>query len=378
MTNDKLFDPLEIGEKVLKHRIIMAPLTRYRAPNMIPGRLMSDYYTQRASSGGLLITEATYISPICGVQPNNPRIDTGESIEGWKSVVNDVHKKEGIFYMQLNHFGRTGIPQLNQNKQPLSSSPIKLSAKPFIIGDKLVEHVVPKEMTRDDMDAVICDFCQAAYNAIHLAGFDGIELHGANGYLIDQFLEDNINLRTDEYGGCIENRSKFPLEILDAVIKKVGNSKKVAFRISPWDNFNDADDSDPVNNFSYVVKELEKRHLAYIHVIEARSDSNGGKENDDSKSAVLNNDMLYCSVAQFVKLAPTTPIISAGGWNSENYQGILKKTGISGLVFGRYFISNPDLPKRLKSNFPLTKYDRTTFYSELDPHGYIDYPVYSL
>ncbi|GMF82924.1 unnamed protein product, partial [[Candida] boidinii] len=197
--------------------------------------------------------------------------------------------------MQLNHFGRTGIPQFNQNKQPLSSSPIKLSSKPFNIGDELVEHVVPKEMTREDMDAVIADFSQAAYNAIYLAGFDGIELHGANGYLIDQFLEDNINIRTDEYGGCIENRVKFPLEILDAVIKKVGNSKKVAFRISPWDNFNDADDSDPVNNFSYVVKELEKRNLSYIHIIEARSDSNGGKENDDSKSAALNNDMLFCS-----------------------------------------------------------------------------------
>lgn len=350
----------------------MAPLTRYRAPGCIPGNLMAIYYEQRASKGGLLISEATSISETCGLPVNNPRIDTLEAIEGWRSVVERVHKKGAFIYCQLNHYGRAGDNEANGINYPLyCSSPVPISG----LRPNGRKYAVPKEMDEDNIQQVIQDFVNAAAQSIHMVGFDGVELHGANGYLIDQFLEDNINQRADQYGGSIENRCRFPLMILDAVIAKVG-SDKVGFRISPWDTFQDANDSDPFKHFSYLCEQLEKRKISYVHIVEARSDANGGRENDSKKSKEFAEFLLESSAASFKNFLPNTPIISAGGWNDSNLDGIIESSKVDALAFGRYFISNPDLPEKLKRKIPLSKYDRKTFYDHLLPIGYIDYPIF--
>lgn len=368
---DPLFTPLKLGDIVLNHRVIMAPLTRYRAAGGIPGALMTEYYLHRSSKGGLLITEATSISNTSGMQPDNPRIDTNEAIAGWRKIVDAVHSKGGYIFLQLNHFGRSCIPKYNQEEVPLCSSSITLSGKPrfYEDDDPNLSFAKPKEMSESDMTKVINEFTTAAYNAVYLAGFDGVEIHGANGYLIDEFLEDNINVRTDSYGGSIENRCRFPLQVLDGVISKLGSPKKVGFRISPWDNFQDADDSDPVGHFSYVCEQLSHRNIAYIHVIEARSDSNGGREGVNLEQDTSS------SVSQLKRFVGDTPLVSAGGWNGTNFTGVIAKNGLDCLAFGRYFISNPDLVERLKKGHNLNLYDRTTFYSHLEPKGYIDYPT---
>ncbi|ODV84157.1 hypothetical protein CANARDRAFT_29318 [[Candida] arabinofermentans NRRL YB-2248] len=375
---DPLFTPLKLGDITLEHRVVLAPLTRYRAPNYVPGKLMVEYYTQRASKGGLMITEATSISPSCGVHPNNPRVDLAESIEGWKDVVNAIHEKGGYIFMQLNHFGRSGIPKYNAGKLPFCSTSKKLSGPvASSYPETNLDYVVPKAMDEADMIQVINEFADAAYNAIEIIGCDGVELHGANGYLLDEFLRDDPNSRTDEYGGSVENRCKFPLRVLDAVIARLGGkSSKVGFRISPWDKFQEMNDSNPTENFRYICSQLELRNLAYVHAIEARSDSNGGREND-AKSIEASDPLLISTVAQLKGSLPNTALISAGGWDSSNSLGIVGVSGLDLLAYGRHFLANPDLPLRLKNGYSLNPYDRDTFYSALDPRGYVDYPFYS-
>ncbi|EGV61711.1 12-oxophytodienoate reductase [Yamadazyma tenuis] len=357
-----LFTPIDIGDLKLSHRVILAPLTRYRAVGNIPNKMMAEYYEQRSSKGGLLITETTCISVRGGINRNMPRIDTEEAVEGWKNIVEAVHAKGGLIFCQLNHFGRTFKPQASEYNAPVVSS----SSVPI---DGEMYHI-PKPMDETDMKQTIEDFVNAADNAINKAGFDGIELHGANGYLLDQFIEDNINTRTDEFGGSIENRCKFPLMVLDAVIEKVG-SGKVGYRISPWDVFQQANDSNPIKNFSYLCEQLEKRNIAYVHAVEARSDANGGRENDGNKSASLDKSLLKSSVAKLKPCLPTTSLISAGGWNKDNAS--LEGIEVDALAFGRYFISNPDLPNKLKLGSPLTPYNRDTFYTPGTAKGYTDY-----
>lgn len=363
-----VFTPLKVGNITLGHRVVMAPLTRFRAPSSIPGDLMKTYYEQRTSKGGLIITEASCVSEKGGIPSHMPRIDTLEAAAGWKKVVDGVHNKGGFIFCQVFHLGRTFIPEVYGAKvQVISSSNVKIS------DDKNeFSYHVPKVMDAEDMKEVIEDFVKAADNAINKSGFDGIELHGANGYLLDQFIEDSVNTRTDEFGGSIENRCKFPLMVLDAVIDKIG-ADKVGYRISPWDTFQEAIDSKPLEHFSYFCEQLEKRNLAYVHIIEARSDANGGKENDSEKAKTLTDKELKSSLAELKTKLPLTPVFSAGGWNSDNFTHALKDTGIDALVFGRYFISNPDLPEKLKQKKPLTRYDRLTFYTPLLSKGYIDY-----
>lgn len=353
-----VFTPLKVGELCLAHRIIMAPLTRYRAPNNIPGSLMVTYYEQRASEGGLIISETTIISETSGIPESMPRIDTPESVAGWIPVVEAVHRKNGFIFCQLNHLGRvSGNPQ-----SVISASGNKVS------GD---QYHVPRQMNIADMQQTIDEFVQAADSAVNKCGFDGVELHGANGYLLDQFIEDSINIRTDEFGGSIENRVKFPLMVLDAVIAKVG-AAKVGYRISPWDVYQEATDSDPETHFSYFCDQLELRKLAFVHVVEARSDANGGRENDAQKAKSLEQEEVS-SVSQLKQNLPLTPLLSAGGWNSDNFADALDKSKLDALVFGRYFISNPNLPEKLKQKEPLTPYNRATFYTPLKAEGYIDY-----
>lgn len=364
-----LFTPLQLGDIQLSHRVIMAPLTRFRAKNHIPGSIMGEYYGQRTTAGGLIISETTCISDRGGMAPHMPRIDTEEAVAGWKEVVKAVHAKDGFIFCQLNHLGRAFVPEaISSTEQVYSSSDIPISGE-----GKGFKYSKPKAMDLEDMKNAISDFVNGADNAINKCGFDGIELHGANGYLLDQFIRDNINVRTDEFGGSIENRCKFPLMVLDAVIEKIG-SKKVGYRISPWDIFQDADDSQPEVHFAYFCEQLEKRNLAYVHVVEARSDANGGRENDGAKTENIDEELLKSSAGLLKPKLPTTPLLSAGGWNSDNSE--LEGLNVDALVYGRYFISNPDLPRRLKEKLPLTKYDRSTFYAALDPVGYIDYPFY--
>ncbi|ODV92347.1 hypothetical protein CANCADRAFT_22517 [Tortispora caseinolytica NRRL Y-17796] len=353
---DKLFTPLTIGNCELQHRVVLAPLTRFRAENHIPGQLMATYYAQRASPGGLLVTEATWAAPTGGGLPGSPRIDTPESVAGWKKVVDAVHDKGGFIFLQVFHMGRVW----QGNKEVDHLVPLGATDAKYEEERPGYAYYQPVAMTRKDMVDVIEQFRLAAKNAIE-AGFDGIEIHGANGYLIDQFVTDNINTRTDEYGGPdIANRVRFPLEIVDAVTEIIG-PKKTAYRMSPWGLFQGTLDSDPVEHFSYLAAELAKRGLAYVHVIEPRNESNGHRDRSGEK------------IMPIKKALNGIPLISAGSWDGTNYLHAVNDT-VDALAFGRWFISNPDLPRRLREGIPLQMYDRSTFYTVTSPEGYITYP----
>ncbi|OAL27824.1 hypothetical protein AYO20_09677 [Fonsecaea nubica] len=370
----ELFTPLHIGRYQLAHRIILAPCTRCRSPAQVPGELNAEYYSQRATPGGLLITEATFISERAGAFARVPGIFTSEHIRGWKTVTDAVHRKGGYIFLQLWHTGR--CPPDVSPYPPLSSSNKRLEGCcPF--NPNQVPFAEPKPMTIEDMHQVCQDYAKAAANAVE-AGFDGVEIHAANGYLVDQFLCDNINDRTDEFGGSIENRARFPLMIFDALIASIG-ADRVGIRLSPFGNVHGAADSDPHATWGYVCRELEKRHVAYVHLVEPRhhdlfqtteqklkfleaAAARMGREVEDA-----------LTLRPFKKALGSTPIIVAGG-GLEVAVSRFADHEADGLAFGRFFIANPDLPHRLKHGLPLNRWDRTLFYTP-GPRGYTDYPT---
>ncbi len=361
-----LFKPIQIGDLQLKNRIFMAPLTRMRSqqPGNIPYELNATYYAQRASAG-LIISEATQISPQGQGYPATPGIYSKEQVAGWKKVTQAVHNQQGKIFLQLWHVGRISHPSFQPNGT-LPVAPSAIAAQnsgtytanwtPTTIG-------VPHALTEDEITSIIADFKQAAKNAKE-AGFDGVEIHGANGYLLDQFLQDGSNIREDRYGSTIENRARLLLEVVDAVTS-VWPNQRVGVRLSPYGTFNDMHDSDPIALFSHVLKELDKRHIAYVHVIEPRSSSAGG--NDEVSANAPSTSQIFRPLFKGV-------FISAGGYNAKNAQEAVDHNTVDAVVFGRLFISNPDLPKRLEKDAPLNKYDRATFYGGAEK-GYTDYPT---
>lgn len=358
MSTAKLFSPIDVGTVRLAHRVALAPLTRCRAnAKHVVGDLHTEYYTQRASTPGtLLISEGVLVAAKATGISNVPGIWNDEQIAAWKRVTDAVHAKGSFIYMQLWAMGRNLDLQVLQDEGPfdfISASDIPLKGQP----------ISPRPLTIEEIKEYVQLYATAASNAVHRAGFDGVEVHGANGYLLDQFIQDVSNKRTDRYGGSIENRSRFPLEVLDAVCKAVGQ-ERTGFRLSPWGEFGDMRMDDPVPTFTYLAKELVKRYpsLAYLHVIEPRMSGAVDREARADES----NDFLR-------DIWRPRPLISAGGYTRDTALKVAEEKGDI-IAFGRYFISNPDLPVRLQGDIPLTKYNRATFYTTESPVGYTDYP----
>ncbi|KAJ8469849.1 hypothetical protein ONZ45_g16751 [Pleurotus djamor] len=326
--------------------------------------LVAEYYAQRASTPGTpLISEATYVAREAGGYANVPGIWSDEQIRAWKEIVDGVHARGSYIYMQIWALGRTASTEL------LNAQGLPYVAPSSIPLNSRLDQPPPRPLGVDEIQELVHLFAKAASNAVHLAGFDGVELHGAHGYLIDQFLQDVSNKRTDEYGGSPQNRCRFPLEVVEAVTKEIGQDR-TAIRISPWSQFQDMRMVDPRPTFSYLVSELRQRfpNLAYLHVTEPRISD--GIAEVEFEVTDEENDFLR-------DIWGDRPFLSAGGYTRER----ALKAADDGLLVavGRHFLANPDLPHRWKEDLPLNKYDRPTFYVPGDASGlgYTDYPFTS-
>jgi N-ethylmaleimide reductase len=363
----KLFTPVKVGAITLKHRIVMPAMSRLRAqrPSAIPSDLMLEYYRQRASDGGLVITEATAISPSGRGYSGAPGLYSDEQVAGWKRITGAVHEKGGYMFAQLWHAGRTTHISIT------GQDPLTASVDPTYWADPAIRVVTPegfsqpsphRALTTAEIGDILQQYRSAAINA-KSAGFDGVEVMAANGHLIDQFLQDNSNKRTDRYGGSIENRTRLLMEVVDVLIPVLG-ADRIGVRIAPSGTFNGMADSNPRALFRYVAKRLNDFGLAYLHVIEPRI-----------KGAELIAQEQGPVAAQELSKLYRGPLIAAGGFKPDTAEATIANGDASLIAFGRYFISNPDLPRRIELGLALSPYDRSTFYA-FDAHGYTDYPAY--
>jgi N-ethylmaleimide reductase len=360
-----LFDSFQMGDLTLRNRVIMAPLTRLRSlqPGNIPQALNALYYGQR-SSAGLIISEASQISPQGQGYPASPGIHSAEQVAGWRLVTEAVHAKGGLIFLQLWHVGRISHSSFHPEEGlPVAPSAIQPSGMTLTADWQQVPFETPRPLEVSEIPGLIADYQHAAENA-RSAGFDGVEVHGANGYLLDQFLQDGSNKRQDSYGGSIENRARLLLEVVDAVTQ-VWSPKRVGVRLSPYGTFNDMGDSNPVELFKYVLAQLGNRGLGYAHVIEPRATGAGG------------GDVVYedaPSTSQLFRQSFPGMFISAGGYTRDSALLAVESGQVDAVAFGRLYIANPDLPERLQENAPLNRYHRETFYGG-DETGYTDYPA---
>lgn len=359
MSDEKLFSPLKVGAIEVANRIVMAPLTRNRAraEDDAPYEIHAEYYAQRASAG-LLITEASQISPQGKGYAWTPGIYSEAQVEGWKKVTDTVHAKGGKIVIQLWHVGRISHPVLQPNgADPVAPSAIAAKSKTFD-GTQFVDTPKPRALELAELPGIVEDYRKAAANAIK-AGFDGIEVHAANGYLLDQFLRDSSNKRDDAYGGSIDNRSRLLKEVLDAVTAEIG-ADRVGIRLSPFSNANDVSDSNPQALFEHVVDLVSSYKLAYLHLIEGQT----GGPRDLPAGADLKAlyDRFY------------GPVMGNNGYSREMAIQAVETGAVDLVAFGRPFISNPDLVERLKENAPLNDWDQSTFYGGTEK-GYTDYPT---
>ena len=350
-----LLEPYRLGSIALPNRMVMCPLTRNRAPGGIPNAMMATYYTQRATAG-LIITEGTQVGPLGQGYQDTPGIYTDEQRDGWRIVTDAVHHAGGRIFAQLWHVGRVSHSWYH-GKLPIAPSAIAPTGKAYT-PDGMKDYETPIALTVAGIAGVVDEFRRGAQVARE-AGFDGVELHGANGYLIDQFLESGTNQRTDEYGGSPENRVRFLLQVLDAVTT-VWPSEQVGVRVSPAGGPNGIHDADPVATFTHVAQVLDARGLAYMHVVEAPVGTNGPDERQ------------VCST-DLIRESYNGTLITAGGYTPESGERALQKGYADLVAFGRLFIANPDLVRRVRAGAPLNEADRATFYTS-GPHGYIDYP----
>ncbi|MBD2178050.1 alkene reductase [Pseudanabaena sp. FACHB-1998] len=355
-----LLSPVKLGRYTLPNRIVMAPLTRNRAAaGNVPTALNVLHYEQRASAG-LLITEATQVCPEGLGYPNTPGIYSPEQVAGWKLVTDGVHAKGGKIFLQLWHVGRISHPDLQPDgKLPVAPSAIApegeaatyTGMKPF---------VTPRALELEEIPQIVEQYRLGAKNALE-AGFDGVEIHGANGYLLDQFLQDNTNQRTDIYGGSIENRARLLLEVTEAVVGVWGGDR-VGLRLSPSGTFNSMYDSNRVATFGYAVKELNRFNLAYLHLVAPRVEGFGSAEDQPDLGA------------EFFRPIFNGTIITAGGYNFETGNAAIASGNADLVAYGRLYIANPDLVERFAAGASLNKPDRNTFYGG-DEQGYTDYPA---
>eukprot|EP00884_Botryococcus_braunii_P001873 jgi/Botrbrau1/11687/Bobra.0195s0018.1 len=343
-------------------RVVYAPLTRCRAVGFVPQPAAALYYSQRAHHKALLISEGTSPSPTGHGYPQTPGIYTPEQIEAWKPITKAVKEKGAIFFCQLWHVGRASHNAYQPGgAAPLAPSALAIQGAHVMLPDfTLADYPVPQAVTKEQIQILIQEFAQAAKNAID-AGFDGVEIHGANAYLLDEFLKDGSNKRTDEYGGCIENRARFQIEVTKAVIEAIG-AERVGYRLSPYGTFLDCIDSNPIPGTRYLVEQLSKLGIAYVHMVEGRA--NGSTDCEPSPDQTLTP---YREVFEGT-------FIAAGGFTRD----LGNKDVVSGaadlVAFGRYFLSTPDLPERFANGAPLNKYDRDTFFTPGQVEGYTDYP----
>lgn len=346
-----LFDKLKIGNTELKNRIVYAPMTRSRADDAgVQPEIAVEYYSQRASAG-LIITEATNVSAMAKGYVRTPGIYTAEQIESWRKVTDAVHEKGGKIFMQIFHTGRIALPDfLPENVQPVAPSAVKANGQNYT-DDGMKDFVEPRELTTDEIKQIIKDFAKSAKNAVD-AGFDGVELHGANGYLVQQFLATNTNQRTDEYGGSLENKSRFLLEVLDAMIAEIGDHR-TGLRLSPGGEFNDMKETDSAELYDYAVKELNKRNLAYLHI--GTFDPN---KNWHPVVRPIYDGVYFAGV----------------GFDRDSGAKLLAENGADAIVYGTKFLANPDLPERFAGNAELNVPDESTFYTPGEK-GYTDYPT---
>jgi N-ethylmaleimide reductase len=352
-----LFSPITIGDYTLKNRIFMAPMTRCRSvDHNIPNDLMATYYGQR-SNAGLIISEATQISTLGIGYPYTPGIHTKEQVEGWKKITKKVHENGSRIFLQLWHVGRISHSSFHEGKLPVAPSAIKPSGEVYTY-EGMREFETPKEMTEQEIKETVKQYAEGAKNAME-AGFDGVEIHGANGYLIDQFLRDGTNKREDLYGSNVQNRARFLFEIIEAVTKEV-ESKKVGVRLSPSGTFNDMTDSNPQEHFKYICQKLNNYNLAYLHIIDA-----------------LEGDIRHgANVVELSILRDSYKgvLIANGGYTKDRGNEAIKNSLADAVSYATLYISNPNLPDTFKNNKELVEADPNTFYTQ-DEKGYTDYPL---
>ena len=364
MADHTLFEPLRLGALALPNRVVMPALTRMRAgPGGVPTPLNAQYYAQRASAG-LNITEATAISVQGHGYPQMPGIHTAEQVAGWRLVTDAVHAKGGRIVLQIVHHGRWSHSSYNPDRsRPVAPSAIAPPGQAYTPTFEQRPYETPRALEIEELPTIVRDFRQAARNA-RQAGFDAVEIHGANGFLLDQFLQDGSNRRTDAYGGKIENRARLLVEVVDGIAADIG-ADRTAVRLSPHGNLGGLSDSDTVPHFSTVISELGKRGLAYLHLIEPRASSAGIA--DDASVDSADNASLFRHLFD-------GPVITAGGYTPEMGVAAIQAGLADAVAFGRMFIANPDLPERIRTGAALNAFDRSTAYGG-DARGYIDYPV---
>jgi N-ethylmaleimide reductase len=358
-----LFSPIRVGPLTLSHRIVMAPLTRLRSkvPGDIPVDLMAEYYRQRASEGGLIISEGTTVSIGGRGYLGAPGIYSEEQVLGWRRVTEAVHTKGGYIFLQLWHVGRVSHIDMTNCKMPVAPSVVPFESI-VVTQDGFVQPSPHRALEIEEIPGLVEEFRGAASNA-RAAGFDGVEIHGANGYILDQFLQDGTNKRTDAYGGPIENRARLLFEVLDATAEVWGEDR-IGVRLSPNSIYNSMFDSDPEATFGYAADRLNRYTFAYLHVIEPRV--KGIETISEGQPPVA---------SALLRKIYRGNILAAGGFNPESAEAIVERGDADMVAFGRYFISNPDLPRRIQLGLPLNIYDRDTFYNN-DARGYTDYPFY--
>ncbi|XP_076930656.1 putative 12-oxophytodienoate reductase 11 [Bidens hawaiensis] len=355
-----LVTPYKMGKFQLSQRVVLAPLTRQRSYGNVPQQHAVLYYSQRTTKGGLLISEATGVSDTAQGLPETPGIWTKEQVEAWKPIVDAVHAKGGIFFCQIWHVGRVS----NSGFQPNGQAPISCTDKGLTNleqagGTDITSFTPPRKLTTKEIPLIVDDFRTAARNAID-AGFDGVEIHGAHGYLIDQFMKDGVNDRTDEYGGSLENRCRFALEVVEAVVNEIG-ADKVGIRLSPFADYMQSGDSNPKALGLYMAESLNKYNILYCHMVEPRMKTLG--EKDDCPDSLVP-----------MRKAFNGTFVSAGGYDMEDGNNAVAENRTNLVAYGRLFLANPDLPKRFELNAPLNKYNRETFYTSDPVVGYTDYP----
>lgn len=344
-----LFESLKVGDLTLPNRIIMSPLTRQRASEgRIPNEMMAEYYGQRASAG-LIISEATIVDPMGAGYADTPGVWSSEQIEGWKKITSSVHSKGGRIFLQLWHVGRISDPEFLKGEKPLAPSAIPAAGHVSLLRPKR-PYVTPRAIETEEVEQIIEKFVQGSKNA-KTAGFDGVEIHAANGYLIDQFLQSKTNQRTDQYGGSVENRARFLLEIVDGIIDVWGPGR-VGVHLAPASDSHDMGDDNPTETFGYVAKELGKRDIAFIFTREGQREA---------------------YLTAHIKKQFGGVVIGNQGLTPELAENLIESGVIDAAAWGKYFISNPDLVERIRSNVPWAEFNMETFYIG-GSEGYTTYP----
>ncbi|CAM0908825.1 unnamed protein product [Alopecurus aequalis] len=353
MVATPLLTPHKMGRFDLSHRVVLAPLTRCRSYGGVPQPHAALYYSQRATKGGLLITEATDVSVTAKGYPDTPGIWTREQVQAWKPIVDAVHRKGALFFCKIWHVGRVSRNDLQPHGQaPISSTDKQITPD----AETSVAYSKPRRLRIDEIPAIVDDFRRAARNAIE-AGFDGVEIHGAHGYLLDPFMKDSSNDRTDEYGGGLQNRCRFAMEVIDAIVCEVG-ADRVGIRLSPFVDYMDCYDSNPHALGAYMVQQLNKHQgFLYCHMVEPRMAIADGRR------------QITHGLLPFRKAFNGTFIV-AGGYEREEGDKVVADGYADLVAYGRLFLANPDLPKRFELDTPLNKYDRSTFYTQDPVVGY--------